>query len=245
MADRPIPPLTQVVSRIIAVTDAERDALDRMTMRDVHHEAGAALAHEGDKPRHSCIVNSGFLIASKTTLGGRRQIIGTFISGDMPDMQSLHLATLDMSLASLSPAHVGYMAHDDLWSICAEHPRIAAALWRHTLINASIHREWILNVGQRAALPRMAHFLCECLARAKHKSIADGNSCEMPLTQADLAYTLGLSTVHVNRTLQELRRAGLVQIKDRRLDVLNWAGLVELSGFDTEYLHLHRHPRLG
>jgi CRP-like cAMP-binding protein len=118
------------------------------------------------------------------------------------------------------------------------HPRIADALWRDTLIDAAVFREWIVGLGRRDALTRIAHLFCEMLVRLKSVGLAEGNACDLPMTQAEIGDALGLSTVHVNRILRSLRAAGLIELRAGTLTVKDWEGLQSAGVFDATYLHL-------
>jgi CRP-like cAMP-binding protein len=171
---------------------------------------------------------------------GKRQILAFHIAGDIPDLQSAQLEVLDTSLGTLTPARVAFIRHDALNEVCKQHYRIARALWRQTLTDAAIFREWVVNVGRREALNALAHVMCEFVIRMRARGLSDGEECELPITQAELGDAMGISTVHVNRTLQELRARGLIRLQGARLKVLDWDGLKELGEFDPTYLHLHR-----
>src|SRR4051812_38400047 len=159
--------------------------------------ARTPIAREGDRPMHSCLVASGLVCRAKNTQDGRRQLLSFHISGDIPDLQSLHLRVMDHDLIALSAAKLAFIPHEALHRITAEHPKIAAALWRETLIDASVFREWILNVGRRGAAQRMMHLLYELGCRMKAMGLGEIGSFDMPITQLDLADALGLTPVHV------------------------------------------------
>ena len=114
-------------------------------------------------------------------------------------------------------------------------------LWRETMLDAAVGREWLSNVGRRDALARLSHLLCELVVRHRAAGLTADHSCSFPLTQTALADVLGLSTVHINRALQKLRREQLIELKDRRLTVLEWDRLCEIAEFDPAYLYLERH----
>jgi CRP-like cAMP-binding protein len=152
--------------------------------------------------------------------------------------QSLHLTTLDNSVGTITPVKVGFIQHDVLWVLCQNYPRIAAALWRETLVDAATFRRWLINVGRRDANARIAHVLCEMVVRMRAVGLAEGYSCEFPITQNEIGDALGLSLVHVNRTLQDIREAGLIVLKNGQLQVLDWEGLKAAGDFDPTYLHL-------
>ena len=182
----------------------------------------------------------GFLASSKTVAGGNRQITSLYVPGDMPDLQSLHLGVMDFDLTAIAPSRLALIEHEALRRVCTDHPRLGFAFWRMTLIDAAVYREWVANTGQRSALARTAHIFCELLMRLDAVGLAENRVFDFPLTQAEFADALGLSAVHVNRVLQELRSEGLIELRDRRLSVRNWDRLREVADFDSTYLHLQR-----
>jgi CRP-like cAMP-binding protein len=200
------------------------------------------LVREGDRPSESCLIMEGFAFRSKLTPDGNRQIFSIDVPGDIPDLQSLHLHVMDHDLTTLSNCTVGFIPHDALRELIRQRPNVSAALWRETLIDAAIFREWIVNVGCRPALPRMAHLLAEIHARLEMIGQTANGSFELPITQVELADCLGLSIVHVNRTLQQLRHEGLVATERKNYHLLEKERLEELGQFDPVYLH--RNPSL-
>jgi CRP-like cAMP-binding protein len=133
---------------------------------------------------------------------------------------------------------VGFITHEDLRDICNRYPRIASAFWRETLIDASIFREWVLNVGQREAYNRMAHVLCELLTRLRAVDLVEDHTCDLPITQGEFADALGVTNVHVNRVLQQMRADELIELKGEQLKILDWDKLKQVGEFDPTYLHL-------
>ncbi|WP_414471403.1 Crp/Fnr family transcriptional regulator [Microvirga sp. M2] len=129
------------------------------------------------------------------------------------------------------------MPGEALWDLCTRYPRITAAFWRETLIDAAIFREWVTNVGRREAYNRMAYVLCELLVRLRAVGLAEGYACDLPITQGEFADALGITPVDVNRVLKELRADGLIELKGERLNIPNWEKLKEVSEFDPTYLH--------
>ena len=207
-----------------------------MTIREV--PPGHDFVTEGDRPTHSCLIIKGFVSRHKVTWDGKRQIHSFHIAGDMPDLQSLHLRVMDHNVGALNLCKIAFIPHDSLRELCSRFPRIGAAFWRDTLIDAAVFREWITNVGRRTAYERMAHLFCEVYSRSKSVGVAEGDRFEFPVTQATLGDATGLSTVHVNRTLQELRAAGLIRMEDGAVTVLDWERLKQAGRFDPGYLHL-------
>jgi len=198
-----------------------------------------SLIREGDRPTRSCILLEGLVCWFKVSGEGKRQILAFHVPGDMPDLQSLHLEVMDSSLGTITPCRVAFVTHKVLLKLCERHPGIANFLWRTTLIDAAVFREWVMNVGGRPAYGRIAHLLCELVVRLRAVGLTEGYSCDLPITQSEIADAAGLSTVHVNRTLQELRAARLISLKGTWLDVLDWHGLKDAGDFDPTYLHLH------
>ncbi len=233
-------PLIRKLDSIFTLTDDERQALLNLPMQVVVIKEGQDIVRAGDSPSRSCLLLSGFACVYKLTGDGKRQIASFSIAGDIPDLQSLHLDVLDNSLGTLTPCRVGFITHEALRDICVRYPRITAAFWRETLIDAAIFREWVMNVGQREAYSRMAHVFCELLVRLRAVGLADDHGCDLPITQAEFADALGVTTGHVNRVLQEMRADGIIELSGDRLKVPDWETLKRAGDFDPTYLHLKR-----
>ena len=219
-------------------SDEEAAALRDLPMHILNLKGRQDIVRQGDRPSRSCLLVDGFVCAAKLTGDGGRQITSVYVSGDMPDLQSLHLETMDVTFQTLVSSKIGFIPHEAIRAVCARFPRICAALWRSTLIDAAIYREWVANVGQRRAPNRLAHLLCEIVVRSKAASLTTDNACPLPMTQVDLSEALGMSVVHVNRTLLSLRKDGLITLSRRQLVVLDWTRLREIGDFDPSYLHL-------
>ena len=231
-------PLVRKLESITDLTPEERQALLDLPMRVQPIGADQDIVREGDRPSRCCLVLQGFVCRYKMTLPGKRQIMAFHIAGDIPDLQSLHLATLDHSLGTITPCEVGFIHHEDLRDLIRCCPRIGDLLWRDTLIDAAIFREWVVGLGRREAYGRIAHLFCEMMVKLRAVGLADGNTCDLPITQTELGDALGLSTVHVNRVLQELRGNDLISLRSGTLTVLDWDGLRQAGEFDPTYLHL-------
>jgi CRP-like cAMP-binding protein len=231
-------PMIRKLESIFTLNYDERRALENLPMQVVAIKADQDIVREGDRPSRSCLILSGFACTYKVTAGGKRQIVSFNLPGDIPDLQSLHLTVLDNSISTISPCRVGFIPHEVLRDICDRYPRIASAFWRETLIDASIFREWVMNVGQREAYNRMAHVLCELLTRLRAVGLAEGHSCDLPITQGEFADALGVTNVHVNRVLQQMRADGLIELSGDRLNIPDWDRLKEVGEFDPTYLHL-------
>jgi CRP-like cAMP-binding protein len=231
-------PLIRKLESVFALTDDERQALETLPMQVAVVKDNQDIVREGDRPSRSGLILSGFACTYKITAGGRRQIVAFTIAGDIPDLQSLHLKTLDISIGTISPCRVGFITHEALREICLGYPRLAAAFWRETLIDAAIFREWVTNVGQREANQRMAHVLCEMLVRLRAVGLAEDHVCDLPITQGEFADALGVTPVHVNRVLQQMRADGLIETKGTQVKIPDWDKLKRVGEFDPTYLHL-------
>lgn len=196
------------------------------------------IVREGDRPTQCCVVIEGLVHRYKLLSNGKRQIVSFHIPGDMPDLQSLHLGTMDHSLGAIAPSEVALVPHTEIHALLRDNPAVSGALWRDSLIDASISREWIANIGARPASRRIAHLFCELYVRLRAVGLTESNSFMFPMTQSDIGDAMGLSTVHVNRSIQYLRALQLIALRDRRLHVLEWRGLQQEAMFDPAYLHL-------
>jgi CRP-like cAMP-binding protein len=231
-------PIVRKLESIFSLTAEERAALQNLPMQVTNIGAGQDIVREGDRPSRCCLILEGFTCNFKLTAEGNRQIVTFHIGGDIPDLQSLHLRVLDNSLGTISDCKVGFIQHEVMLELCKAHFRIASALWRETLIDAAIFREWMLSIGRRDAYARIAHLLCELLVRLKAVGLAENHTCKLPITQAQIGDALGLSDVHVNRVLQSLRGDDLITLQRGVLSVLDWERLKEVGEFDATYLHL-------
>ncbi|MFN4283465.1 MAG: Crp/Fnr family transcriptional regulator [Alphaproteobacteria bacterium] len=193
---------------------------------------------EGMPLREIGIVLSGFLCAYKTLADGRRQILSCLLPGDMFHLQGLFIERGDYGIIALAPSKLAYLTQGALRKMICQAGNVMSGLWWTMLVEQSISREWLLNVGKRSGLERMAHFLCEIAARGQASGLSRADVSFLPTTQDDLADILGLSPVHVNRMLQNLRRDKLIRLKRRRLEILDLSRLQDLGMFDPQYLHL-------
>src|SRR5215204_2675597 len=235
-------PLIRKLESIVSLDENERATLLNLPLQVMHLKADQDIVREGDRPTRSCALLDGFACTFKVTAEGKRQITAFHIPGDIPDLQSLHLEVLDTSLATLTRCKVGFIQHEALQDLCDRHPRIAKALWRETLIDAAIFRDWTVNVGRREAYARIAHVLCELMVRLQVVGLTQDHTVQIPITQNEFADATGLSNVHVNRVLQALRSDGLIVLRGNTFQVVDWDKLKHAGDFDPTYLHLHRRP---
>lgn len=231
-------PLIRHLASVAVLSEDEKQALLTLPMQIVELSKDQEIVREGDRPGRSCLILEGVACTFKMTGDGKRQILAFNIAGDVPDLLSLHLKVLDCSLGTVTSCRVAFIQHAAIRDLCERYHGIASALWRMTLIDAAIFREWMMNIGQRSAFRRVAHLLCETLVRMKAVGLARDYTCETGLTQRELADATGITGVHLNRTLQQLRSDGLISLKGGTLQVLNWQALTIAGDFDPAYLHL-------
>jgi CRP-like cAMP-binding protein len=184
------------------------------------------------------MIQEGWACRYKQLPDGRRQVVGFFIPGDICDLNVFILKEMDHTVGAISPIKVAEIGREDFDALLADHPRVTQALFWNELVTVAIQREWTLNLGQRTAYERIAHLFVELFMRLQTVGLTDGNSCDFPLTQNDIADATGLTAVHVNRTLQELRRDGLVELHSRTLTIPDMPKLKDVAMFNENYLHL-------
>jgi CRP-like cAMP-binding protein len=192
----------------------------------------------GDIPRFVVIVLKGFLYRYAISTKGARQIHGFCMPTDSPGLDAMHLDQVDDTLAALVSSVVGLVPHANVSRLIEDRPGIAVLIGRTAALQGSIHRQWLMRNSTQQASASMANFFCETYLRAKTSGLVTNGSCDLPVTQEILGDTLGLTAVHVNRTLQLLRRLGLVELKLGRLFIHDFDGLARLAEFDPHYLHL-------
>lgn len=222
-----------------------RDALDareEAAMRDALTEirnfpARKTIVSAGERMTYSTLLLSGFICRYKDLSEGQRQITAIHVPGDFADLHSFTLQYLDHNVMTLSPTRVAIMPHQALVGITERFPHLARLYWFSTNVDAAIHREWALSLGRRPALSRCAHLLCELRTRLEVVGLADTRGYALPISQVDLSECLGLTPVHVNRSLRRLREMGLATFRQGRVDIHDLAALEDVAEFDPAYLY--------
>ena len=232
--------LIRKLESIAILTNAEQRAIESLPVRIHHLDARQDIVRDGDRPSHCCLILDGWVCRYKLLSQGKRQIFSFHISGDIPDLQSLHVPTMDHSLATLTKATVAFIPHESMRELTAGYPNVAALLWRDTLIDGGIFRAWMVGMGRRSAYEQVAHLFCEMYLKLQAVGLAEGYQCPMPITQVDMADALGLTPVHVNRVLKEMRGKTLVTLRSSTLVIESWDELLRVSEFDPTYLQLER-----
>lgn len=230
-------PLTEKLRAFVRFSQKDVQLLDELIVADREVGARTDIIQEGDKPSDVHLVISGFACRYKLMPGGKRHIMAYLIAGDFCDLHVFVLNEMDHSLATLSPCRIVDIPRARILQLL-ERPAIAKAFWIAALVDEATLREWLVNIGSRPAEERVGHLLCEMLLRLRAVGLANGDHYELPLTQNDLAETMGLSGVHMNRVLQELRRQGLIELKGKQLVILDFERLRKFSSFNPNYLHL-------
>ena len=219
------------------VSVQDRRALTILDYRVRHLAPSDDVHREGEEATDCCLLIDGLMHRYKVLPDGKRQILGFHTPGEIPDLFSLHVRRADHNLAPVGTCTVALIAHADLHTLLTRYPDIKDLFWRDTLLQAAISQAWIIGLGRRSARARLAHLFCELFCRLAAVGLANGTRCSLRVTQADLGDALGLSTVHINRSLQELRRDGLLSFESRCLTIHNWDRLTATAGFDPAYLN--------
>lgn len=234
-------PLIPLVCRLqlhAPLSDADETAVLALPASVRTLEPGQYVVREGDQPTQSCLVVTGFAIHHKIGGNGARQIVNIHMAGDLADLQNSLLETADHNVQALSKMTAAFIPREAMVELAFSHPEVGKALWVETLIEGSIAREWIMNVGRRDAATRIAHLLCEFAFRLDAVGIGGECNYELPMTQEQLADTVGLTPVHVNRTLKALTASGLISMSRRSVAIKDLAELAEFGDFRSTYLHL-------
>ena len=220
------------------------NATDRARLLALPHTVKTVSKHhyivrEGDRAEYACLMLSGFSVRLKTVAGGSRQIIAIQMKGEMVDLQNSLLGVADHSVQMLTSGKIAMIPREEIVRIAFDRPTIGRAMWIDTLVDASISRDWVANVGRRDARTRVAHVLCEFALRLKLAGLGGPTNYELPMTQQQLADAAGVTPVHINRTLKALEADGLIKrLAPRSITIGDWKKLVETGDFQSTYLHL-------
>ena len=226
------------------LTEEERSAVLGLHGRTKKVGRGQDIVSQGTRPEESCMILEGFAVRSQTMLSGGRQFASVHVPGDFVDLHAFTLKQLDHSVVALSAATVLFIPHSQLLDITQRFPHLARLFWLLTTVDGAIQRTWTTCQGRRAADAHLAHMICELYERLRLAGLTGADmSFDFPATQVELADMLGLSTVHVNRTLQDIRSAGLISWQGQRIRILDLDRLKEFADFDPLYLNLQNEPR--
>lgn len=223
---------------------AEEEAVLRALIADTRELAAKELFIRADeRVDASTLLLDGWMCRYKDLSGGQRQVTELHIAGDFVDLHGFTLKRLDHNLMALTRCRVAQVPHARLRAMTEQHPHLTRLYWLTTNIDAAGHREWELSLGRRTATGRLAHILCEMRVRLELVGLAAGLRFALPLTQLDLAECTGLTPVHVNRMLKELREEGVVEVRRGMVQIHDWDQLVAIAEFNPAFLYLDREPR--
>ena len=237
-SNHPLAPMVRKLSLWSQLSEEDLAAVYALPFTVRKLETAQYLVWDGDKPQYSCLLMSGFAFRHKHAGNGGRQIMSIHMKGDIVDLQNSLLGIADHNVQMLTAGEVAMIAVEHMREIAFSHPTIGMAMWYETLVEGSIFREWVLNLGRRDARTRIAHLLCEFALRLETAGIGQQSGYELPITQEQLADAVALTSVHVNRTLMKLEQAGLITRNRRTITVVNWEKLMAEADFDPRYLHL-------
>jgi CRP-like cAMP-binding protein len=236
----PLQPFLHKLQRFAPLTEREAQALFEAAGEVRRVDAADDVVREGSQPDACHVLLDGFIAHHKSLAADKRQIIAFGIPGDTCDLDAFVGGRMDHSVVALMPSTLAVIPHDALLAVTAAHPRLARALWRETVLDASIFAEWVANIGRRSAPVRVAHLVCETFTRLQQAGLARARGFEWPVTQKQLGDATGLTPVHINRVLRDLRKDGLLTIHGSSVRIDDWEGLKRLSGFDPSYLNPRR-----
>lgn len=237
-------PLTLQLSARDRLSPEEQEILDDLASLGARQfAAGDNLVLEGDVPTGSCLMLSGYSARYHVLSDGKRNISAIHVPGDFVDLHSLLLQPMDHGVVAISAASVVLVPHARLRKLTESHPHLSRLLWLSTLVDAAMHRRWLVASGRLSPVGRVAHLICELFVRLQTVNQVEGYRFWLPMTQAQLSDAMGLSTVHINRTLQEMRRRGMISWSGADVEILDWPALQSAAEFDTGYLNLQTRPR--
>ncbi|UUL83667.1 Crp/Fnr family transcriptional regulator [Sphingomonas qomolangmaensis] len=236
-------PLVAKLENVADLTKDQREVLRGLCDHARVMPPNYDILREGDKPNRLHLILEGWAIRYNNLADGSRQITAFLIPGDFCDLHTMVLQQMDHSIATLGPAKIAYIPLQKLHELIRQQPELAQALWWATLVDEGVLRAWIVNLGRRDAFKRTAHLMCEMYERMNNVGLVAGDQFLMPLTQVEIADSLGLTPVHVNRVIQKLRQDKLIVFEREQLTICDIERLKRLSDFDPAYLH-PEHVRL-
>lgn len=238
MSDRfLLEPLFRRWDRRLGISKDDKDAIAALPWAHRTFARDAYLVREGEPTSVCSLLAGGFAFRQKLVDSGSRQIISIHIPGEFLDIQNCLLSVADHNVQALTRISVAVVPKGPLLELMGSRPEVRKAIWLDSAIDSSIFREWIVNLGRRDARGRIAHLLCELAMRLKASGVDNGDMYDFPLTQEQIADSTGLTAVHTNRTLQSLRKDGVISLSSSRLTILDWDALCEMGDFNERYLH--------
>ena len=225
------------------VSPAEERILRELVESTCDVAANRAVVREGETLNVSVLLLEGLMCRYRDLKDGARQMSELHVAGDFVDLHGFTLKRLDHNVMTLTPCRIAFVPHERLRRVTEEQPHLTRLLWFSTTLDAALHREWVMSLGRRSAIARLAHLFCELKVRLEIIGLTDGLAYDLDLTQTTVAECLGLTPVHVNRTLKQLRQTGAVEFRSGRVTIHDWDRLAAIADFDPDYLHLEHMPR--
>jgi CRP-like cAMP-binding protein len=239
----PAAALIRKLEQFDRLSKAEREILEQATVRQRAVAKGEDLVRQGDRPSESLFLITGFAARYNLLRKGKRQITAVHVPGDFVDLHSFLVKRMDHGVMAITPCTLGVVPHEALRVISETQPHLTRLLGLNIAVDAAIHRQWIVSIGRQSALEHAAHLFCEMFLRLQAVGLTEDYSFQFPLTQAELGDTLGLSTVHVNRVIQELRKGGLITWRGETVIIEDWLRLQQIAEFDPTFLSFAVEPR--
>jgi CRP-like cAMP-binding protein len=230
--------LARKLAHFIQLSEVEQQVLQSMPVRLHQVEARRDIVADGDLPAELSLITEGFACRYKILKDGRRQIMAILIPGDICDLGALSTGGMDHGVAALNNNQIAAIPLERIFDSMEKYPRIEFALWRASVLDGALYRQWLINLGRRSAYERVAHLICEIWTRLEAIGRAVSGRYELPVTQSQLADATGLSLVHVNRTLKRLREDGLIAFHNNQVKVLHQERLCAAAEFDPGYLQI-------
>lgn len=216
---------------------AERTAIEKAISEIKSLPPRTVMIEAGETLRHSAFIIDGLMCRTISDRDGLRQFVGLHLPGDFVDLHSYALTCLEHDIASVTQARVAIVPHDRMHALVAD-TTLARKLWFSTLLDAAMHRAWLFRLGRLDAMGRVAHFLCETNARLRAVGLSDGRRFALDLTQNDFAEICGMTSIHMNRILRQLREEGLCIVRSSQVEILRPDWLGARGQFDAAYLYL-------
>ena len=240
ISSHPLAPMVRKLSLWTELTPADVEEIYKLPYQLRKLDAGQYLVWDGDTPQNSCLLLSGFAYRHKHAGGGGRQILSIHMEGDLVDLQNSLLGTADHNVQMLTAGEVALIPVNAIRAVAFDFPAVGMAMWYETLVEGSIFREWVLNIGRRDARTRIAHLLCEFALRMEVAELGAPKSYELPISQEQLADAVALTSVHVNRMLMKLEESKLISRTKRKITILDWKEMISVADFHPRYLHLDK-----
>jgi CRP-like cAMP-binding protein len=231
-------PLLRKLEAFGPLNSVEKDAITRLPMTLRRYAEQGVVLRQGEVPTSVYLLVDGCVFRFAVVATGKRQIMALHVPGAFLNLQNLFLNEIDHDIEAVIPTTIALISKEAIRELLKDHPRIAMRFWHQTFVDAAIFRKWLIGVGRRSAYARMAHLMCEYFARMTAAGLGRGMTCDFPFTQQELGDALGLSTVHINRTIKTLERDGLLTVRANLLTIHDWPRLREVADFDPAYLEL-------